>query len=452
MPTASTAAPTLPAFDHKPRPYTGPSKAQVLAMRKEHLSPAILHYYKDPVMIVEGKMQYLYDETGRRYVDGFAGIVTVSVGHCHPRVVEACNTQNETLQHTTTIYLNPNIAQFARKLTDQLPGDLSVCYFTNSGSEANDLAIMMARCYTGAFDVVALRNAYHGMSPSAMGLTALHTWKFPVPQGFGIHHAKTPDMYRGPWGYDDKDAGRKYADEVADVIRFETPGKVAAFIAEPIQGVGGSVEMPPGYLEHVYKHVRAAGGLCISDEVQTGFGRTGTNFWGFQNHGVMPDIVTMAKGIGNGSPLGAVVTTPEIAKTLGQRLHFNTYGGNPVTMAQANATLDVMLEMDVQKNSREVGGYLKDGLTRLQSRHECMGDVRGQGLMLGVEMVESRDTKAPATALTAAVHEKCKDLGLLIGKGGLSGNVLRIKPPMCFTKADADFLVAALDIAITECA
>jgi alanine-glyoxylate transaminase/(R)-3-amino-2-methylpropionate-pyruvate transaminase len=451
MPTASTATPTLPAFSHTPRPYTGPSKAEVLALRKEHLSPAILHYYKDPVMIVEGKMQYLFDETGRRYVDGFAGIVTVSVGHCHPRVIAACNKQNETLQHTTTIYLNPNICLFAKKLTDQLPGDLSVCYFTNSGSEANDLAIMMARCYTGAFDVVGLRNGYHGMSPSAMGLTALHTWKFPVPQGFGIHHAKTPDMYRGPWGYDDKDAGRKYAEEVAEVIRFETPGKIAAFIAEPIQGVGGSVELPPGYLEHVYRHVRAAGGLCISDEVQTGFGRTGTNFWGFENHGVMPDIVTMAKGIGNGTPLGAVVTTPEIARTLGQRLHFNTYGGNPVTMAQASATLDVMLEENVQQNSREVGGFLKEGLKKLQGKHECMGDVRGQGLMLGVEFVESRSTKAPATALTASVFEKCKDMGLLIGKGGLYGNVLRIKPPMCFTKADAEFLITVLDLAVGEC-
>ena len=443
--------PKLPDFDYAPKPYTGPSRAEVMSLRKKHLSPGLITYYKNPVMLVEGRMQYLFDETGRRYVDGFAGIATVSVGHCHPKVTAACVKQNETLQHSTTIYLNPNICTFAKKLTDQLPGDLSVCYFTNSGSEANDLAIMMARIHTASFDIVALRNGYHGMSPSAMGITALHTWKYPVPQGFGIHHAKAPDMYRGPWGYDDPDAGRKYAEEVAEVFQFSTPGKIAAFIAEPIQGVGGSVEAPQRYLEQVYGHVRAAGGLCISDEVQTGFGRTGTNFWGFQNQGVLPDIVTMAKGIANGSPLGAVVTTPEIAATMGQRLHFNTYGGNPVTMAQAIATLDVMLEEDVQKNSREVGGYLKDELTKLQTKHECMGDVRGQGLMLGVEFVESRDTKAPATALTADVFEKCKDMGLLIGKGGLYGNVLRIKPPMCFTKEDADFLVAVLDIAIGEC-
>ncbi len=368
MTTAQTTTPTLPDFDYSPMPYEGPSRDEVIALRKQHLSPGIITYYKNPVMIVEGKMQYLYDETGRRYLDGFAGIVTVSVGHCHPKVTAACVKQNETLQHTTTIYLNPNICQFAKKLTDQLPGDLSVCYFTNSGSEANDLAIMMARMHTASFDIVALRNAYHGMSPSTMGLTAQSNWKYPVPQGFGIHHAQMPDLLRGPHRADDPKASEKYSNDVLDCIRHSTTGKLAAFIAEPIQGVGGTVDLPEGYLARVYEHTRAHGGLCISDEVQTGFGRTGTKFWGFENHGVMPDIVTMAKGIGNGSPLGAVVTTPEIAATMGQRLHFNTYGGNPVTMAQANATLDVILEDDIQGRALEVGGYLKDGLTKLMSK------------------------------------------------------------------------------------
>ncbi|VAX41111.1 Aminotransferase, class III, partial [hydrothermal vent metagenome] len=291
MTQATTA--TMPEFDHTPTPYTGPRKAEVLAARKAHLSPGILTYYKDPVMIVEGKMQYLYDEMGRRYLDAFAGIVTVSVGHCHPRVIEAVHTQNELLQHTTTIYLHPNVSRFAERIAGVMPegSGLSVCYFTNSGSEANDLAVMMARLHTGNFDILALRNAYHGMSPTAMGLTALHTWKYPVPQGVGVHHALNPNQYRGPWGYDDPDAGAKYAADVEDVLRSSTPGCVAAFIAEPIQGVGGAVVMPNGYFRRVYAMVRAAGGLCIADEVQTGFGRTGKHFWGFEAQGVTPDIV-----------------------------------------------------------------------------------------------------------------------------------------------------------------
>jgi alanine-glyoxylate transaminase/(R)-3-amino-2-methylpropionate-pyruvate transaminase len=451
---ATESTPTLPAYDHTPTPYTGLSKAETVAMRQEFLSPAILTYYKDPIMIVEGSMQYLYDETGKRYLDGFAGIVTVSVGHCHPKVIEAIREQNERFQHTTTIYLHPNIAQYAKKLASTFPkgSGLSVCYFTNSGSESNDLALLMARAFTGNFDVLALRNAYHGMSPTTMGLTALNTWKTPVPQGFGIHHAKCPDMFRGPFGYDDPEAGGKYAADLDEVIRFSTPGQVAAFIAEPIQGVGGSVELPSGYLEHVYKSVRAAGGLCISDEVQTGFGRTGTKFWGFENQGVTPDIVTMAKGMGNGAPVGGVVTRPEIAQAMAQRLHFNTFGGNPVSMAQCDATLDIILNENIQKRALEIGVYLKDGLLDLQSRHNSIGDVRGKGLMLGVELVEDRNTKTPASALCADVFERAKDLGLLVGKGGLYGNVLRIKPPMCITHEDIDFMIRVLDIAFTEAA
>ena len=444
----------LPPFAHEPAPYTGPSKEQVLKTRARHLSPGILTYHKDPVMIVEGRMQYLYDETGRRYLDAFAGIVTVSVGHCHPRVMEAVNTQNNLLQHTTTIYLNPNITAFAEKLASVMPkdSDLSVCYFTNSGSEANDLAIMMARLYTKNYDVIALRNAYHGMSPSAMGLTAQHTWKYPVPQGMGIRHAMNPNQYRGHWGYDDPCAGELYASDVDDVIQSSTPGQVAAFIAEPIQGVGGAVMMPDGYFEKVYASVRGAGSVCIADEVQTGFGRTGDHFWGFEAQGVTPDIVTMAKGIGNGAPLGCVVTTPEIAHTLKQRLHFNTYGGNPVSMAQGLATLNVMLDDNIQQHAKDVGTHLLTQLRSLADRHQLIGDVRGKGLMIGVELVKDRTTKAPATAETGAVFDRCKELGVLVGKGGLYGNVLRIKPPMCITKEDCDFLCHALDTALAELA
>ncbi|HTD88661.1 MAG TPA: aminotransferase class III-fold pyridoxal phosphate-dependent enzyme, partial [Candidatus Binatia bacterium] len=295
-------APTLPVTNFQPQKYTGPSAAEVLAQRKQFLNPGIFLYYREPVMFVEGKGQYIWDDQGKRYLDGLGGIVTISVGHCHPHVVAAANQQNETLQHSTTIYLHPNVGAYAEKLASKLPGELKTCYFVNSGSEANDLALLMARACTGNYDVIALRNAYHGGNASGMSVTAHSTWKFNVPHSFGVHHAIAPYPYRGPYGYEDADAGRKYADDVKSLIDYATPGRVAAFIAESIQGVGGFVEFPQGYLQHTYEHIRAAGGVCIADEVQTGFGRTGTHFWGFETQGVIPDIVTMAKGIGNGCP------------------------------------------------------------------------------------------------------------------------------------------------------
>jgi alanine-glyoxylate transaminase/(R)-3-amino-2-methylpropionate-pyruvate transaminase len=448
MATAISSPPTLPPSDHRPRPYSGPSKHEVLALRRQFVNPAIFTYYKEPLMIVEGHMQYLYDETGRRYLDGFGGIVTVSVGHCHPKIVAAVNRQNEILQHTTTIYLNPCIAEYARDLAARMPGDLKVCYFTNSGSEANDLAILMARAYTGNFDVVALRNCYHGGSMQTMGLTSHHTWKFNVPHSFGVHHAIFPDRLRGPYGYDDPAAGPKYAADVKNLIDFGTPGKVAAFIAESIQGVGGAVVFPDGYLKAAYEHVRAAGGLCIADEVQSGFARTGSHFWGFETQGVIPDIVTMAKGIGNGAALAAVVTTPAIAQALTSRIHFNTFGGNPVVCTQGRAVLEVIDEDGIQANAARIGARLKAGFEDLARRHDLIGDVRGLGLMLGIELVKDHATKAPAKEECARVFERCRELGLLIGKGGLHGNVLRIKPPMCLTAADADFLLEVLDAAM----
>ena len=441
------SAPALPPCDHRPRRYAGPSKQEVLALRKQYVNPAIFTYYKEPLMIVEGQMQYLYDETGRRYLDGFGGIVTVSVGHCHPKIVAAVNRQNEILQHTTTIYLNPCIAEYARDLAARMPGDLKVCYFTNSGSEANDLAILMARAYTGNFDVLALRNCYHGGSMQTMGLTSHHTWKFNVPHSFGVHHAVFPDRLRGPWGYDDPAAGLKYAADLQNLIEFGTPGKVAAFIAESIQGVGGAVVFPDGYLKAAYEHVRKAGGLCIADEVQSGFARTGSHFWGFETQGVIPDIVTMAKGIGNGAALAAVVTTPAIAQALTSRIHFNTFGGNPVACTQGRAVLQVIDEDGIQANAAALGGRLKAGFEDLAHRHDLIGDVRGLGLMLGIELVKDRAGKAPAKEECMRVFERCRELGLLIGKGGLHGNVLRIKPPMCLTAADADFMLEVLDAA-----
>jgi alanine-glyoxylate transaminase/(R)-3-amino-2-methylpropionate-pyruvate transaminase len=442
--------PVLPPFDHKPKPYTGKSAAEVAELRRRYLNPGIFLYYSKPMMIVEGRGQYVFDENGRRYLDGLGGIVTISVGHCHPHVVAAANRQNEILQHSTTIYLHPNIAEYAEKLASKMPGDLKVCYFVNSGSEANDLAMLMARAYTGNYDLIALRNCYHGGNMSGMGLTSHRTWKFNVPHSFGVHHAITPDPYRGVWGRTDADAGKNYAADVKSLIDYATSGQVAGFIAESIQGVGGVVVFPEGYLRQTYEHIRAAGGVCIADEVQAGFGRTGTHFWGFETQGVIPDIVTLAKGIGNGCPLAAVVTTPKIAETLTKRIHFNTFGGNPVVCAQGKAVLEVIEKEQLQANSLKIGAHITAGLEKLKARHNLIGDVRGKGLMLGVELVKDRATKEPAKAECAQVVEKCRDLGLLLGKGGLWGQTIRIAPPMSITQADADFIIDALDTALAS--
>ena len=435
----------LPPCRHQPRKYTGPSAAEIAALRKQFMNPGIFLYYKNPIMLVEGKMQYVWDDSGKRYLDGLGGIVTVSVGHCHPHVVAAAKAQTELMQHSTTIYLQPNVTLYAEKLASKMPGDLKMCYFVNSGSEANDLALLMARACTQNYDVIALRNGYHGGNASAMALTAHSTWKYNVPHSFGVHHALAPYPYRGPFGYDDPDAGKKYADDVKNLIEYATTGKVAGFIAESIQGVGGFVEFPQGYLQHTYEYIRAAGGVCIADEVQTGFGRTGTQFWGFETQGVIPDIVTMAKGIGNGVPLAAVVTTPKIAQSLVGKVHFNTFGGNPVVSAVGQAVLEVIEKEQLQANALKLGNYILAGLSQLKDKHKVIGDVRGKGLMLGVELVKDRATKAPASAECAQAVETAKDLGLLLGKGGLWGQTIRFAPPMCLTQPDADFLLAVLD-------
>ena len=438
----------MPPTEHRPRPYAGPSREEVLAMRRQYVNPAVFTIYREPLMIVEGFMQYLWDETGRRYLDLFAGIATVSCGHCHPTIVRRMQEQLATLPHGTTIYLHPNVVQLAKKLASKMPPGLDVTYFTNSGSEANDLAIQMARLATGNSDVIALRNAYHGGSPTAMGLTSHHTWKYPVGGDGRVHHAVNPDPYRSPFTGTPEEIASRSVEDIRDLIRYSTPGKVAAFICEPIQGVGGVTSAARNYLSEAYAVIRAHGGLCIADEVQTGFGRTGENYWGFQNFGVTPDFVTMAKGIGNGAPLAAVTTRMEIAKALTQRIHFNTYAGNPVSTAAGLAVLDVIDTDGLQENSRVVGGRLKTGLERLMRSHALIGDVRGMGLMLGVELVRDRATKEPAKNETLDVLEAAREAGVLIGKGGLDGNVLRIKPPMCITKADVDFALDVFDRAL----
>ncbi|HMH85672.1 MAG TPA: aspartate aminotransferase family protein [Gemmatimonadaceae bacterium] len=446
--TGARAPLRMPPSDHVPKPYSGPSRAELLAMRKKYTNPAIFTLYGEPLLIVEGHMQWLFDETGKRYLDMFAGIVTVSCGHCHPRIVAAIEKQAETLQHATTIYLHPNFPLLAKKLASKMPKGLDVTYFVNDGSEANDLAVTMARLFTGNTDVIALRNGYHGGSPSSMGLTSHNTWKFPVPGAIGIHHAVSPDPYRSQFSGTPEEIASKSAEDILGIIRYSTPGQIAAFIAEPIQGVGGATHGARNYLSEAYKITRDHGGLCIADEVQTGFGRTGDHYWGFENFDVVPDFVTMAKGIGNGVPLGAVTTRMDIAQALTQRIHFNTFGGNPVCMAAGLAVLDVIDEDGLQENSRVLGKRLKDGFKELAKHQPLIGDIRGMGLMLGVELVRDRKTKEPAKKETLAVLEAAREMGVLVGKGGLDGNVLRIKPPMCITAEDADFTLDVLDQAL----
>jgi len=459
----------MPACNFQPKPHQGVSFEEGLKARQTHLSKGLFAYYKDHVMVHQGYKQWLWDVNGKRYLDLFAGIVTVSVGHCHEKVNAALHAQIDKLWHTTSIYLNPVQTDYATKLAAKMPGNLKVCLFVNSGSEANDLAMYMARLHTGRFEILALRNAYHGMSPYTMGLTSLNTWTFNVPTSFGIQRTMNPDVYRGPWGgracrdspiQTDREcacapgecaACDAYVEQARDVLLHQTPkgGKVAAFFAESIQGVGGTVQFPKDYIKRTVDMVRANGGLYVADEVQTGFGRTGSNYWGFQNHGVIPDIVTMAKGIGNGFPMAAVVTTPEIASTLAQALHFNTFGGNPMACAVGSAVLDVIDEEKLQQNCERLGTYFLKELAKLRDEFEIVGDVRGKGLMIGIDMVEDKKSRKPLAAdKMSAIFEDTKNRGVLMGKGGLHGNIFRIKPPMCITKEDVDFGIYVLREAI----
>ncbi|XP_058829546.1 alanine--glyoxylate aminotransferase 2, mitochondrial isoform X2 [Topomyia yanbarensis] len=459
----------LPKGSTESQIYKEHTYEQITNKRKQYLTPNISSYYKKPLLIHKGSMQWLFDHEGRRYLDMFAGIVTVSVGHCHPKVNAALQEQMNTLWHTTNIYMHPKIHQYAEKLVSKFPGDLKNVYFVNSGSEANDLAMMIARLHTGNQEIITFRNAYHGASPYTMGLTAHSTWRYPLPGiSNGIIHTMNPDPYTGIWGGSNcRDspvqttrhcncpanqciACDQYYDQLEQVFKYSLPrGKVAAMFAESIQGVGGSVQYPKGYIKRAAELVRANGGLFIADEVQSGFGRTGEHYWSFEDHDIVPDIVTMAKGIGNGFPIGAVVTSRKVAETLTQALHFNTFGGNPLASAVGMAVLDVIDEEKLQKNAAEVGTYMLKGLEKLRDKYEVIGDVRGKGLMIGVELVSNKETRQHLSAPHfVEIWEMCKDMGVLFGRGGLNANVLRIKPPMCVTKEDVDFALNVLDAAL----
>ncbi|XP_068618804.1 alanine--glyoxylate aminotransferase 2, mitochondrial [Battus philenor] len=397
-------------------------------------------------------MQWLFDHEGRRYLDLFGGIVTVSVGHCHPKVSAALHEQIDTLWHVTNIYRHPKLYEYVEKLTSKFPGDLKVVYLVNSGTEANDLAVILARSYTGHRDVISLQSGYHGCSSGIIGLTSTRAYRNPAVIPLGFYNALLPDPYRGIWGGcrdslsqvpnscscpSDCESSDKYVHQLSELLENSTPsGRVAALFAESIQGVNGTVQFPKGYLRKACEVVRKHGGVFVADEVQTGFGRTGDTFWGFENQGFTPDIVTLAKGIGNGFPMAAVVTTSKIAAAHTQASYFNTFGGNPLAATAGKAVLEVIEEEGLQMSNKIVGKYFIEQLMQLQKVYPVIGDVRGKGLMLAVELVIP-GTKEPMCAEDFQnIFETIKDLGILIGRGGRWNNVLRIKPPMCINKQD----------------
>lgn len=430
---------------------TSDNHETILKERKQYIGNNLSISYNKKVKIDKGALQYLYDDQGNTFLDCVNNVS--HVGHCHPTVVKAMQKQVATL-NTNTRYLNDNIVEYAKRLTATLPKELTVCYFTNSGSEANDLAIRMSRHFTKQKDVIVLDHAYHGTSTTAIEMSP---YKFDGKGGFGkmpyIHKAQNPDMYRGEFKYGDNNAGEKYAKDMDRIIvSLEIQSKKpAAFICETLLGVGGQIALPPNYLKEVYAKVRKAGGVCIADEVQVGFGRVGTKFWGFELQDVIPDIVVLGKPIGNGHPLAAVITTQEIADAFNNGMeYFNTFGGNPVSMATGLAVLKVIEEEELQKNALKVGDYLLERLEALKPKHNIIGDVRGNGLFVGVELVKDRMTLQPAVPEIDQIVEIMKDRGFFISTDGPLYNVLKIKPPIIFSRENAADFVDNLDAVLAS--
>ena len=427
----------------------------LLAARRRLIGGNVSIGYRRPLHIVRGSMQYLFDADGRRYLDGYNNVP--HVGHCHPRVVDAAERQMRIL-NTNTRYLHEHLERYAERVTATLPEPLRVCYFVSSGSEANELALRLARAHTRQRDLIVLEAAYHGNTTTLIDISP---YKFNGPGGEGqppwVHVVALPDVYRGRDNArgqsGDSAAGVKYADAVSTTIdRIRTAGRgLCGFIAESCPSVGGQIMLPPSYLANVYKHVREAGGVCIADEVQTAYGRIGSRFYAFEDQQVVPDIVVLGKPIGNGHPIGAVVTTREIAKSFDNGMEFfSTFGGNTVSCAVGLAVLDVVEEEKLQAHAESVGAHLLERLRPLVDRHSLAGDVRGSGLFIGVELVRDRVTLEPATEEASDVVNRLREEGILIGTDGPHHNVLKIRPPMPFTIGDADVLASSLDSALRQ--
>jgi len=424
---------------------------EILLASQDYLFPAIFHYYKEPLVIARAKDQFVYDADGRAYLDFFGGILTISVGHCNDKVNAQIHRQVDTLQHCSTVFVTEPQAALAKKIASLTPGGrLTKSFFTNSGTEANETAIMAARCYTGSSEIIALRHSYHGRSAVTMALTGQSAWRMAGAVQPGIVHAHNAYCYRCPFGLTYPLCGVRCAEDVEELIRSSTSGRVAGFIGEPIQGVGGFITPPKEYFAIVAGIVRNYGGIFISDEVQTAWGRTGGKWFGIEHYGVTPDVITSAKGLGNGCPIGVTVATPEVADSV-KGLTISTFGGNPVTTTAAKAVLDLIDEENLLANSAETGAYLRGKLEELQTKYAVIGDVRGMGLMQAIELVEDRQTKAPAARATAELMEAARRNGLLLGKGGMYGNCIRISPPLNVGKSDVDEFARLLDASLGEC-
>jgi len=438
----------IPA-DRFPDKETG--AGETLAARRSLLGKSLSVSYRQPLKIVRGWRQYLYDDTGRAYLDVYNNVPLV--GHSHPRVVRAAQEQLALL-NTNTRYLHDNVLRYAERLTALLPDLLRVCYFVNSGSEANELALRLARAHTGREDIIVLEHAYHGHTNTLIDISP---YKFSGPGGRGrkpwVHVAPIADDYRGPYRRSDAQAGAKYAAHVGEILeRAGREGRgVAAYLAETLPSVAGQIVFPPNYLAEVYRRVRAAGAVCIADEVQVGFGRLGTHFWGFETQGVVPDIVVFGKPIGNAFPLAAVVTTQEIAASFANGMEFfSTFGGNPVACAAGLAVLDVVRDEALQDRALRVGKYWITELKKLQECHRLIGDVRGSGLFLGMDLVRDRETREPAAEEADYVVNRLRDRGILAGTDGPHHNVIKLRPPLIFSEGDADLFITTLEAILQE--
>jgi 4-aminobutyrate aminotransferase len=424
--------------------------SEAVRKHKEFLFPAVATYYKEPLALVKGEGEYVWDDAGNRYLDCFGGVLTVSVGHANPKINRAIIEQTNTLQHTSTLYANQPQGDLAEKLAEITPGDLKKSFFTSSGTEADDTAIMAAKLATGRHEIVVLRHSYSGRSATALSSVGHSTWR-PLPsQVAGIVHARAPYCYRCPFGMTPDNCGAACADDVKDVIMTATTGEIAAFMAEPILGVGGFIVPPKGYFERVEEITRQHGGLFIADEVQTGWGRTGDKWFGIEHWDVKPDIITSAKGMGNGVPIGMTVATAEVADKY-PGMTFATFGGNPVSSAAALAVIKLIEDEDLRTNARVVGDYFRGKLEELKEKYPIIGDVRGMGLMQGIELVKNHETKEPAPEAVLKVFEETRRQGVLIGKGGLYGNVIRTGLMLNSTKEHVDELIAALDTSFALC-